>query len=974
MKSVPIPRFTLSAVTSALLALLAACSSGSDDDAPARVAISGVVADGPLAGATVCYDLNDNEACDTDEPTSALTTADGAYSLDVAEASAGKHAVLALVPATAVDKDTGAAVGAALTFKSPATGNSGAQAVFVSPLTTAVADVAQQTGKNTADAAQQVKDALGLGTSPLASFVGSSSGADLLAATAARALTSLQVQATQLSTAAGVSPADANRFARSLVTGNLSTVAAALAETPGGTVAEHVAQAVAAVKSELNLSAATAKAVADATLQPAGPAIAPGPFVSVRRFAYTDANNYSYTLFTGDSSKTNGAGEYVASEVRKTLSNSADVAFNRNQMYWTGSTWAVCPLQWEVSVNKLIAGTNSQTGVYCSASRSETRNAYEDISGKTLREVITTLRAHPLPDTVSATTNADGLPVNWGPDPALLPADAKFPTGSLMNRRRQQADIGGTDRIELTSKSTVRWPDGRFRQATRLEQYGSMLGDLNGATLSTTGGNTVFVADLPLAAQPDGTLESFKRWRAGISITDLTARFYSCDVRKADNTNLNCVAAGVPDATLAISTQGNARLLRFASGYPAALSSKLKTQRFWAEHSGTVFRGSRDLPTTRHDQRLNAVAWDALRAALGIPAHSAAVAPVLAGPFETLRSFTFTDLANYTWRVFSGDSSVLDGTGRYLASEERGNVSGGVATPFVRSQLLWTGREWYDCPSNGANIVSVGTSAPFDSLYCKSYLEERHSLVTLTLDGRRLSDVVNDIRAYGSKDGNFDYGGWGPSTAAHPNLASSFFPAGSTMEYRGLLRKTSPISLGTSDGNKVRVAPAANTTAAFDTWPYATSLEDFIAKYPGDFQGGSLNGNVAFWVHGITLPAAPSALYNRSFEWRVAFDANGQKARFYNNNRAASTGFTTNYVKLLDTTYSIETLGGLRVLKFAAMPAEFENDHLFQRMFGERDGAVWYAWKDTVSSTPTYSIRLNRQAMEGLTGALGIVE
>ena len=971
MKSAHVPRFALSAVT---LALLAACGSGGGDEEPARVAITGVVADGPLAGATVCYDLNDNEACDTDEPTSALTTADGAYSLDVDEASAGKHAVLALVPATAVDKDTGAAVGVALKFKSPATGSSSTQAVFVSPLTTAVADVAKETGKSTADATQQVKDALGLGTSPLANFVGSTSSADVQAATAARALTSLQVDAIQLSTAAGVSAADANRFARSLVTGNLATVATALAEAPTGTVAERAAQAVAAVKSETNLSAATAKAVAEATNQPSSLSVAPGPFVSLRRFAYTDANNYSYALFTGDSSKTNSAGEFVASEVRKTQSSGAEVPFNRNQMYWTGSTWTVCPLQWEVSVNKLSASTNSQTGVYCGASRSQTQFGNEDISGKTLREVVTSIRAYPLADTVSASTNADGLPVNWGPDPALLPADAKFPAGSVLNRRRQQADIGGTDRIELTTKSSVLWPDGRFRQATTLEQMGSMSGDLVTAGTAVTGNNTVFVNDLPLASQSDPTLEAFKRWRAGLDISSLKARFYQCNVRKSDGASLNCVAAGVPDATLAISTQGGARLLRFASAYPAALSSQLKSQRFWAEHSGTVFRANRDLPYTRSDQRLNAVAWDALRAALGIPAHTAAVAPVQAGPFETLRSFTFTDLANYTWRILKGDSSVVDSTGHYLVSEERGNISGGVSTPFARGQLMWTGSEWYDCPSSGTNIASVGTIAPFDSLYCKSYLEERQSLVTLTLDGRRISDVVNDIRAYGSKDGSFDYGGWGPSPSAHPTLASSFFPAGSTMEYRGLLRKASPITLGTAIDNKVRVAPAANTTAAFDTWPYATSLEEFIAKYPGDFQGGSLNGNVAFWVHGITLAAAPSALYNRSFEWRVAFDANGQKARFYNNNRAASTGFTTNYVKLLDTTYTIETVGGYRVLKFAAMPAGFENDYLFQRMFGERDGAVWYAWKDAVPSTPMYSIRLNRPAIVGLENALGIVE
>ena len=966
------PRFALSAIT---LALLSACSGDNDDPAPPEtVTISGVVADGPLSGATVCYDLNNNEECDATEPIAAATDADGKYSFAVEMGLAGKHPVLALVPASAVDKDTGVAVGAALKLKSPATSESGAQNVFVSPLTTLVADVAKDTGKSVAEAAAMVKESLNLSVSPLAAFSATGDAGSVQAAVAARAVTAVMVEATTLSTTAGLSAADAGRYARMLASSSLPVLAAALADAAStATTAEKVTQALAAVKADANLSAATAKAVAEATIKPSSAAvvITPGPFISVRRFAYSDANNYSYILFTGDSSKTNTAGEFAASEVRKTLTNSADVPFNRNQMVWTGSEWKVCATQWEVSATKAHAATNSQSSVYCGGNRSETQNNYEDISGKTLREVLAAMRAHPLADSMGSTTNADGLPVNWGPDPALLPVDAAFPAGSLLNRRRQLADIGGTDRMELTTKQNVLWADNRFRQATTLEQYSGMPGDLAVAGTLIAGNNTVFINDLPLANQADTTLEAFKRWRAGFDVANLKARFYECDVRKTDQASLNCAAAG--DATLAIGTQGGSRLMRFASGYPAVLSSKLKSQRFFAEHSGTVFRGVRDLPNTRHDQRLNNVAWDALRTALGIPAHTPAVALTAApGPFETLRSFTYTDANNYNWRMFEGDSSLVNAAGQYAFSETRGIKSGGVATPFARNQLMWTGTEWYDCPSSGLNIGLVASVAPFLSTYCKAYEDERAGSVTLTLGGRRMSDVVNDIRAFGSKDATFDYGSWGPNPNAHTILASNFFPAGSTMEYRNNTRKVTPISMGTAMDNKVRVAPAANSSAAFDTWPHAANLEEFIAKYPGDLKGGSLNGNVAMHLHGITLPTAPSTAFNRTFEWRVAFDADGQKARIYTNNRAAATNFTTNYVGVLDTTYTIETIGGNRVLKFAAMPDGFERNYFFQRMFAERDGAVWYGWKDSVPTTPMFSIRMNGTAANALGTVLGI--
>ncbi len=972
----PAPRLARAAIPLAVLAMLAACNDGSDPDpvqppaAPAHVVISGVVADGPLSGVTVCYDLNDNEACDAGEPASALTDADGHYRLEVDPAVAGMHAVLALVPATAVDKDTGAAIGAALTLKAPATSSNTAQTVFVSALTTAVADRVKESGETVAAATEHVRTALDLNDSPLNNFVGNTAASAVQAATAARALTAVLVQATQLTTGAGVPQTTAGPFARSMVSASLPTVAAALAQDPALPLADRVAQAVAALNQNFNLTPTTAQAVVQASAPRTAAPVALGPFVSLRRFAYTDANNFSYTLYTGDSSQTDTSGAFVAHEVRQTVSDGGELPYNRNQMYWTGSTWQVCNQQWAVSKTTLDLANSRQSSLYCDASRSETLSNNQDIGGKTLREVVTQMRAYPLADSAGGHTNAEGLPIHWGPEPALLPEAATFPVGSTLSTRRLQIDLGGTDRIELTSKSSVRWADGIFRQAVTLEQLSGMPGNLVDATTTVRNNNTVYVYDLPLAEQADTTLEAFKRWRAGFDIANLRARFYSCDVRKSDQAALNCEAAG--DATLAISMQGNARLLRVASGYPAALSSTLKTQRFWAEHSGTVCRGARDLPNLRHDQRLNAPAWNALRTALNIPAHNEPLAPAEAAPLSTLRSFTFTDAANYSLRLITGDSSVVDGQGYSLASDTRETLSGGQSIVFARNQLMWTGSAWYDCPSDGTGVIRYNTAAPFDSSFCLTYLDQRATSVTLTLDGRRMSDVVNDIRSYGSKDGNFDYRGWGPNPADHAALSTAFFPVGSTMEYRGNLRQATPMIMGTADNNKVRVAPAFDTTAPFNTWPVAGTLEEFIAKYPGDFNGHNLNGNVAFWVHGITLPAAPAPQFNQTLEFRVAFDANGQKARFYKNNRAAATNFTTNYVTVLDTTYSIETVGGYRILKFASLPDGFENDYGFQRLFAEREGSVWYAWKDGVPTTPAYSIRLNGVAANALGQALGI--
>lgn len=114
-------------VPALVAALLAGCDS--DDPTPA-VMMQGVVADGYLVGARVCLDVNDNFACDAGEPR-AVTVAGGAWQFAVIPGQENAHAVLVDVPATAVDEDTGVAVGTAYRMAAPA----GRHAV-VNPLTT----------------------------------------------------------------------------------------------------------------------------------------------------------------------------------------------------------------------------------------------------------------------------------------------------------------------------------------------------------------------------------------------------------------------------------------------------------------------------------------------------------------------------------------------------------------------------------------------------------------------------------------------------------------------------------------------------------------------------------------------------------------------------------------------------------------------------------------------------------------------
>jgi hypothetical protein len=93
---------------------------------------SGVAIDGYLEGATAFLDLNDNGEHDANEPKS-LTDENGQFTLNATASQFAKHRVVVLVPAGAIDSNTGP-VDAPFSLTSPAGHGS-----VVSPLTTLVA-------------------------------------------------------------------------------------------------------------------------------------------------------------------------------------------------------------------------------------------------------------------------------------------------------------------------------------------------------------------------------------------------------------------------------------------------------------------------------------------------------------------------------------------------------------------------------------------------------------------------------------------------------------------------------------------------------------------------------------------------------------------------------------------------------------------------------------------------------------------
>jgi subtilisin family serine protease len=153
----------------------------------ASLSISGNVVDGPIEGATVFLDLNGNLQRDPGEPTSSPTNALGQFTINVASVQTSQWALATVVtdiPTTAKDADDGGktlaeAGKSSFTLLAPASAfidsNKGVTSpvtnVFVSPLTTLVANEVLFNNLTLLQAREQVQRQYALTADPMHNFL-----------------------------------------------------------------------------------------------------------------------------------------------------------------------------------------------------------------------------------------------------------------------------------------------------------------------------------------------------------------------------------------------------------------------------------------------------------------------------------------------------------------------------------------------------------------------------------------------------------------------------------------------------------------------------------------------------------------------------------------------------------------------------------------------------------------------------------
>jgi hypothetical protein len=666
---------TLGALVSTT-SLVVACGGGggggsdTPDPSPSSFTVTGKAVDGPLQGATACYDLNGNLECDSGEPRSAATGADGSFTISgIAPADIGQRAVVVDVPGSAIDADTGTAVGQDFAMVSPATGSPGDHTVFVSPLSTAVVLQMLHARQARDDAAAFLQSQLGLTVSPLADF------------------------------SANTKAAHAARLTRSTMSQQSGALAGAVGQTDlsGATVTqddvdEHAARSVLAAlpmiggaATDASLQGKTGTALRDAisvlaadVVQQAGPTVteavaaigaakltpdavasgAPAASGSLSALRYNGPGDWYLRSFQASAADNtpdaNGLLRYTDVRMRVDATNPGGISWSYGSDYnragdrlWNGGVWRTCDLGFRNTTTARDASGRSSYN-FCDGYEKGTslRHGSVDIAGQSMATVLTE-RIRVLPGGSGGVNFAD-----WGPSDLSLLGTATFPAGSRLTYQTSTAlettmgyDARDSNVLTVSPQAVADGGDGRTgtpacasastpAPAASLEQLVARFPgkpcvfnaatNADGTSLNPNeawGSTSVSMGDVVnyFSTLPAGTGNYYNntgRMRVTFTGNGNETVYHVCRVRRIDGSTRNCVAIG--GGSYAIATMGDARAMTF-SNLPAAFSRTTST-RVFVERNGSVYYGYRSrLGDGTLSARLNMTAANAMLGQLGLP-------------------------------------------------------------------------------------------------------------------------------------------------------------------------------------------------------------------------------------------------------------------------------------------------------------------------------------------------------------------
>ncbi len=644
------------------------------------------------------------------------------------EADAGEHRTIVNVPATAIDADTGLAVGSAFTMIAPASGASGAQSLFVSPLTTLVQQQMDATGQTVVQSNDFIQALLGLAVAPLSDYTTTNTVDNAKIANAAKLVLQAQrQQATAVASALGqmdvsgasITQVDLDRAVLGRVIEGLPAIGAAAADPAvlalsGIAREDRLAAAAAGVVAQIGFTPEQAKfAIGLPRLPQAQASATPTEGANMVALQYGNAADwffrYNASTAADNTPDANGKTRSYAVRIRMApyayqpgqgVATAASRTFNP-ELHWNGTAWGTCEVG-DRDINTPRDALGRATYATCNNFESGFSQRGEiDIAGQTLASVWTN---RIVPEV--AKTNSLGA---WTlPDVALLGTTAVYPAGSRLflqsNTTTATAptyNTSDTNRVVVFSDAVAQGGDARVSTvacsnagtgvlAVSLEEVVArnpgkpcifnQATNADGTSLNPNeawGPSTASLGSIPNGnTLPAGTGNYYTTTaplRVAFTGTGNATTYYRCYERRTPASNRNCTPIGT--GSYSIATLGDARVMSFANLPAEAVG--LNSTRVFVERGGAVYFGFKNKVGANFTSvRLNLPAANALLFQLRMPAIQVLDAPQ---PLTGSKGTTAATLKG-AWAVVEGNTAAVlrfGDNGEYLMAQASPPDSGG---------------------------------------------------------------------------------------------------------------------------------------------------------------------------------------------------------------------------------------------------------------------------------------------------------
>ncbi|MDO8449888.1 MAG: hypothetical protein Q7T10_13910 [Rhodoferax sp.] len=320
-----------------------------------------------------------------------------------------------------------------------------------------------------------------------------------------------------------------------------------------------------------------------------------------------------------------------------------------------------------------------------------------------------------------------------------------------------------------------------------------------------------------------------------------------------------------------------------------------------------------------------------------------------------LASLNFTDPSNHFFRTLDFLAKPAGTAGVLIVDARNGKTGGGTtANGVLYNQAYLTSSGWVRCDDTVPITATRGN--PNRSTFCNASNSVGYT-VPSGIAGQVMTEVVNNLQADTAT--NVINNGVA-ATGLLAALGSATFPSGSVIRARSSLNLTQPIYINSinTDGR-----PQLE----------ATTLEQLIAAKP------SSGVNLATAAGSLTLGLSSGNLKNLRVAFTGTTSPTAGTVQFYDCDLNSAQTVASNCVTAQTGTFSISTIGGMRVMRFAGHAETIMNQTNLYAEVKDAPGVISGNWvfraretKPSLDVSVSTAKRLNPTAWAAMKSQLGL--